>query len=279
MHLSTSNFLFWSICTARFTILVPSRVSAYRTAVDTAKNVRGSGSGLRIGYTPLVGDFRESELILSFMAANPNIQVFRMIDSRDNLIHMLENDTVDAILLPLMSMKGRDPIRIHDIDQLPGIVWHKVIVNDKVHLGFPASHPLAKVPLITRSMFPRLKDETFLFSTRQADNGGVKQRNHIRELLGIEEENFRTRLIDFAEPTLALRLVEMNKGLLPQSCFVPKRMGDVVFIPVEGWPCEVSLYFIYKENHLRGALRKFEEAVAAFSRKAKQENNTDITEI
>ena len=169
-------------------------------------------------------------------------------------------------MLPLMIRQGEDPIGFYGIDKMHDFRYDHIITNRELHLGLPREHPLAHCEMITKDMFPKLKDEVFLFSTRQSDSVGVEQWQYMRQHLGIEPKDFKTRIIDFAEPTLARRMVEMRAGVLPQSCFVPKFMGDMVFVPVEGWEYEVSSYLIYKESHMRGSLKKFREVLEEYKR-------------
>ena len=252
--------------------LLHEMLSAYNSACDISRSINKRGSRIRVGYSPRVGDFREPEIISHFMTRYSDIQIFRVIESRSNLIRMLENDALDAILLPLMSAKGTDPIQQQGIDKLSGVRYKLITTNSRLMLGFPVTHPLAGRKLITKDLFPRLKDEVFLFSSREVDPVGKGQHNHFMDLLGIAPEDFRIRMVDFAEPTLAIKVVEMNGGLLPQLSFVPGRMGNVVFIPVEGWGYQVSLYLVYKENHLKAALRKFCEVTDGFIEEKKKKN-------
>ncbi|MBO5994289.1 MAG: LysR family transcriptional regulator [Firmicutes bacterium] len=244
--------------------LLHEMLSAYHKSCDIARTINKRGSRIKIGYSPRVGDFLESDILSRFMTLNSDIQIFRVVESRDNLVRMIENDVLDAIMLPLMARKGQEPSLLASIGKIPNVRWRHIITNNELHLGFPVTHPLADRKIITSDLFPLLRNEVFLFSSREADPVSSRQWEYLRDLFGIEPEKFKTRQVDFAEPKLAINMVCMNGGLLPQLSFVPSRMGDVVFIPVEGWEYKVSSYLIYKEKHPNTALTKFCEVVDEF---------------
>lgn len=256
--------------------LLHEMLSAYNSASDVARSINKRGSRIRIGYSPRVGDFREPEIISRFMTKYSDIQVFRVIESRSNLIRMLENDVLDVLLLPLMCKRGEDPVSKSGIDKIPGIKWEHITTNCRLTLGLPVTHQFAGRARITKDLFPKLKDEVFLFSSREVDSVGTGQRSNLSSLFGIPPEDFKVRLVDFAEPTLAVKVVGRTGCLLPQLSFVPHRMGDVVFVPVDGWNHQVSLFLVYKENHLKAALRKFCGVVDEFIEELTNKNEQVI---
>lgn len=240
-------------------------VDAYRCAQETAERLSEADlQVLNVGYRPLIGNFKEKDILTAFSLENPNIIVQRKAESNPGLIRLLLSGGVDAIFLPLM--EGSDtadsyyaPLADANVELLT------LFANHTLTIGLPEGHPLAGASIITPDQFPLLQKETFLFSNAQMGSVGIRQRKNIQKLLNFTEP-MKIRFVDYAEPELALRLVESGAGVLPQACFVPEWLGRIRFVPVDGWN-EVStlLYFVYRKDHLSPPLEKLLRCAQAFS--------------
>lgn len=221
-------------------------------------------SSLIVGYCPHIGSFHESDILAQFSINNPNITLRRRVLSIAELINALVSGVLDAIFLPLM--QGSDT---HDSEYAAladsDFTMFEILSNQILKIGLPDSHPLSQCELITQNKFHLLHDETFLFSCVCTSNS-TAQREYLRNLLAFQKP-MRIRFVDFSEPTVTLKLVESGAGVLPQACIVPRRLGNVNFIPVEGHHISTSLYFVYRKSCDSMGLKLLRQTVHAFSRK------------
>jgi len=219
---------------------------------------------LRIGYAPLIGGFGESDIISRFLLNNPNMQITRTVASNKNLINMLKQGALDAVFLPVMGYYENGVyISANSIGD-PDIVSVHLFTHKGLRIGLSRNHRFAEEKIITREMFISLCDETFMFSSAQADTFGSKQRNNITAELGINKD-IKMRFVDYTEPKLPLNLIASGAVIMPNSCMDVIESRDVVFIPVEGWKTTVDLLFIYRKDNFNSSLKKLLEESRSFA--------------
>lgn len=234
-------------------------LESYNSAVNAANSLSNETEELKIGYNPLIGGSKESQLVSGFLSENPNISIYRIINSRKNLLFSISNNSIDACILPLLHPMDIDPIRLFDIDLIKDVRWKQILSKTELYLGLPKTHKLASCKIITRDLFKELQNETFLFSILHAGKPGMSQHDYLREHLGIPKAKFKARQIDMSEPELAYTLIRNGQGILPRSGSAPKDLESIVFVPVEGWTYSSSLYLIYKDTKSNKALKRFIE--------------------
>lgn len=238
-------------------------VNTFRRVTVRTAELAESEESLTVGYSPFIGNFGEKDILARYSLENPGVTIHRKLASTKELVNMLVMGVADAVFLPLMDGADTSDSEYAPLAD-PDIVVDEIIVNMTLSLGLPDSHPLSSCDLITREMFPQLYGETFLFSSAQKSATGEKQRGNISRLLGFPDV-MRVRFVDYTEPTVALRLVESGAGLLPQACIVPRRIGNVNFIPVEGWATRTVLYLVYRRSAATRALLRLRACARAFS--------------
>lgn len=216
---------------------------------------------LAVGYISFIGNYRENEILARFSLENPQVLLYRRAGDTQELIDMLVSGVLDAIMLPIMEgLDTHDSIYTALTDR--DIVVEEVLENDVLTIGVPDSHPLAGKDAITREDFHLLHNDVFMFSNNQRERF---DHTDLYQLLEFKVE-MRRRYVDFSEPTVALKLVEAGKGVLPQACITPRHAGKVTFLPVEGWKKRTILYFIFRKSAYTRALGKLRECVRDFSR-------------
>lgn len=239
-------------------------LNLYHRAVDTARELTtGSDETLTVGYAPFIGGFREEEILTRFSMENPHVTLIRRVAGSQELINMLVSGTIDAAMLPLM--EGSDTWDSAYANLASGdILIDQILAHNTLSLGLPADHPLAGHREITKEDFPLLAGETFLFSCAQMGAQGEKERRNLSRLLGIDGV-MHVRFVDYTEPTLALKLVEKGAGILPQACIVPRQVGNVVFVPLEGGNTATFMYFVHRRSTAGKALRALRACALQFA--------------
>ena len=79
----------------------------------------------------------------------------------------------------------------------------------------------------------------------------------------------QTRYIDFSEPSIVCRMVELGEGILPLACNIPRRLHNVNFIPIEDSMKSVCCYFIFRKDNPSKSLRDLRRTIADFSSEMK----------
>ena len=238
-------------------------VNTYRRVTVRTAELAAAEESLTVGYAPFIGNFGEKDILAHFAFENADVTLHRQLASTKGLVSMLVTGVADAVFLPLMDGSDTFDSEYALLDD-PDIVVDEIMVNMTLSLGLPDSHPLSGCVLITHERFPQLYGDTFLFSSAQKSDAGEKQRANISRLLGFSDV-MRVRFVDYTEPTVALRLVESGAGVLPQACIVPRRIGRVNFIPVEGWATRTVLYLVYRRSTATRALRRLRACALAFA--------------
>lgn len=239
-------------------------VRMYRCAMSTAKSqIEKKSETLTVGYMPRVGSFQESEILARFTFENPNIILYRKADYPPGLINMLLNGVVDAIFVPLLQDEGvvsSVERTLNDSD----IEMFEVLQHNTLTVGLPDSHPLAKEELITRDMYKLLHNETFLLSN---DQRGMRHNLSDGYLYDFFEftDNMKIQYIDMTDPVIGLDMVKRGAGILIQSGITQRHMGEVNFIPVEGWSRNAVLYCIYRRSSKSKPLKRLVDCVKKFS--------------
>ena len=129
----------------------------------------------------------------------------------------------------------------------------------KLTIGLPENHVLASYREIPLDRLHLLRNETFLMSATDMQNEG--DLSILTSKLGISGKP-NIRYVDFSEQSLALELVNAGAGLQPQQCIVPRQLGNVCFVPVEGnsGSC-ITLYLIYRKDNPNKALSWFQNYI------------------
>lgn len=241
-----------------------SMLNIYKHATLTAQELRsGQRELLTVGYVPFIGNFREHEMLARFSVDNPDVTIRRKAEGARGLVRMLTGGVADAVFIPLL---GEGSL----YSELSGGGYEliRLLTNRTLTIGLPDWHPLANASEITPDKYPLLHNETFIFSSEQQGPEGNDQRNNIYKLLRFTEP-MKTRFIDYSEPTMPLQLVESGAGVLPQACIVPRRIGNVSFVPVAGenTVCP-TLYFACRSEGRSAPLEKLRNTVLEFAREA-----------
>ena len=242
-----------------------SMLSMYRHAVSTASQLQGSETALlTVGYAPFIGSFKEHDILARFFVQNPDVTIRRRAESAKGLVRMLTGGAVDAIFIPLLGDENAKDALYAQLNT-GEFELVRLLSNRVLTIGLPDRHPLANAEKIAPAQFPQLHGETFIFSSDQAGPGGSRQRDNIHRLLGFTGP-MKTRFIDYTEPTMPLQLVESGAGVLPQACFVPRRIGNVSFVPVEGvnTVCP-TLYFVCRTGADQGAVRRLKQCAIEYA--------------
>lgn len=242
---------------------------AIRRAQEVVEEMRGEREErLRVGYLTFVGSYHEEDILSQYLLENPEITLVKKTGGRLDMIKMIFSNEVDALFLPVM--EGMDTAdSIYAPLNNPNIRIEALFTQDKMAIGLPESHPFAKCEYLTKEHYPRLREETFLFSYALNEVGeqsvvGERERARLTSLLEFSGP-MKTRMIDFSKPEIVLRLVETGAGILPQGCFVPRQIGNVHFVPVKDYSDRITLYLISKkDNHSRG-LRLLRKCAAEFA--------------
>ena len=234
------------------------RLVQEKAAALTADSLKS----IRVGYVSHIGNFCEPDILAKFSLENPGVSVARKVGSKEELINMLMTGSIDAALTPIMLSKDPNAPRFEDtLDS--SLDCFKILSHQSLTIGVNDMHPLAKENVIRKEQFPLLFEDLFLFSYASLLNGG-HQRKNFTDLIGFPHE-MRVRFIDFTEPTIALRLVESGAGILPQACIVPRRVGNVNFIPVEGWDTTIAQYFVTRKDTVSQPVLRLKKCVQEFA--------------
>lgn len=251
-----------------------SMLGLYRRAQEKALEMsRTRNVTIVVGYSPFIGNYHEPDMLAEFSIQNPDVTIKRRVLGVPELIATVASGTTDAVFLPLMEgsdMYDSEYAALADSDFIiDHILTYKVLT-----LGLPDGHPLAGCELITRDMFPLLRNDTFLFSCAQrTTHYADRQRGYIHELLGFTAP-MKTRFVDYSEPTVALRLVESGAGILPQACIIPRRVGNVNFVPVEGQNVSTSLFYVQRKSTQSPELRRLRRCVHDYASRLAPDGST-----
>ena len=241
-------------------------VEMWRNARKKASELAmGKAEKLAVGYMSFIGNYRENEILARFSIENPQVLLYRKAGTPKELVDMIISGVLDAMFIPVMD--GYDTHEsVYTVLTEPDIVVDEVLSNDVLTIGIQESHHLAQEQIITQEQFPLLHGDVFLLSNNQLDRYCYMD---IYKFLGFKGE-MKTRYVDFSEPTVALKLVEAGAGVLPQACITPLRIGNVKFLPVEGWDRKTTLYFLFRKSAYNEALGKLRDCVRNFAREIRE---------
>lgn len=243
-----------------------SMVEIYRNTLNRVESLKKTGiQRITIGYLPMVGTFKENEIMTEFSLNNPDVLMFRRTDNTAGLINMLVNGIADGVFIQIN--EGADEKSSY-FDSLanPDFVVKEVLSNNALTIGLPEDHPLANEEMITRDKFYLLGRDTFLFSLEHIELSPKSSTDIIEDFLGLKGI-MKKRYVDFTEPSIPLSIVEKGMGVMAQTGFTPRQIGRVHFVPVEGADRQALLYFVYRKSTMTPAMKKFVRCVADFSEK------------
>lgn len=239
-------------------------VRMYHCAMNTAKSqLEKKSETLTVGYMPRVGNFQENEILARFTFENPNIILYRKTDHTTGLINMLLTGVVDAVFVPLLQDEGIVSAVKGFIND-PDIEIFEVLQHNTLTIGLPNNHPLANEEVITRDMYKLLHNDTFLLSNDQKGMTHNLSDGYLYRFFEFTG-NMKIRYIDMTEPTIGLDMVKRGAGVLVQSGITQRHMGEVNFIPVDGWRRNAILYCIYRKSSKSKPLKRLVDCVKKFS--------------
>lgn len=230
--------------------------SNYKHLQDLAKQMSsGYENVIRIGSQPRYGNSNEQEIIATFLANNPKVEVDFVKTIARDLMNLLQAGKLDAIFVTIhasLVVEEYYKNQLHNSD----IEIIKISNDNQLYVGISEKYLPGKM----ETTFKELRDFTFAFpfpnSSDDQERSALSTYESMARANGFNLKTMNMSGYDSTAFRLATKI-----PLAVCTMRIPAQYDGIKFVRVSDWIGSTSLYFICLKNNRKGMLNRLKETV------------------